>query len=169
MAKKINNTEPSRPSRNPAVPITRGPRKTRIGQVVSDGMNKTIVVRTITRVPHPKFGKIVKQMRKFYAHDEENQAKTGDTVRIMETRPMSKLKRWRLVEVHPKVTRNGKRFMVQIRSRLDVADNTRRAHGNHDRRDRQATLYAGIGDVITANVKEASANGTVKKGEVYAR
>jgi small subunit ribosomal protein S17 len=50
-------------------------------------------------VPHPKFGKIVKQMRKFYAHDEQNQAKPGDTVRIMETRPLSKLKRWRLVEV----------------------------------------------------------------------
>src|SRR5437763_238016 len=57
------------------------------------------VVRTVTRVPHAKFGKIVKQMKKFYAHDEENKAKPGDKVRIMETRPMSKLKRWRLVEV----------------------------------------------------------------------
>jgi 30S ribosomal protein S17 len=74
-------------------------RKTRTGEVVSSSMNKTIVVRTVTRVPHPKFGKIVKQMKKFYAHDEQNQAKPGDTVRIMETRPMSKLKRWRLVEV----------------------------------------------------------------------
>jgi small subunit ribosomal protein S17 len=53
----------------------------------------------VTRVPHPKFGKIVKQMQKFYAHDEQNRAKTGDRVRIMETRPLSKLKRWRLVEV----------------------------------------------------------------------
>jgi small subunit ribosomal protein S17 len=78
---------------------SRGARKTRTGEVVSSGMNKTIVVRTVTRVPHAKFGKIVKQMRKFYAHDEENKAKTGDTVRIMETRPLSKLKRWRLVEV----------------------------------------------------------------------
>jgi small subunit ribosomal protein S17 len=77
----------------------RGSRKTRTGEVVSSGMNKTIVVRTVARVPHPKFGKIVKQMRKFYAHDEQNQAKTGDRVRIMETRPLSKLKRWRLVEV----------------------------------------------------------------------
>ena len=77
----------------------RGARKTRTGEVVSSNMNKTIVVRTVTRVPHPKFGKIVKQMKKFYAHDEQNQAKTGDTVRIMETRPLSKLKRWRLVEV----------------------------------------------------------------------
>jgi small subunit ribosomal protein S17 len=77
----------------------RGTRKTRTGQVISSSMNKTIVVRSVTRVPHPKFGKIVKQMKKFYAHDEENKAKTGDTVRIMETRPLSKLKRWRLVEV----------------------------------------------------------------------
>lgn len=78
---------------------TRASRKTRVGEVISERMNKTIVVRTITRVPHPKFGKIVKQIRRFYAHDEENKAKTGDTVRIMETRPISKLKRWRLVEV----------------------------------------------------------------------
>ena len=79
--------------------VSRASRKTRTGEVISSSMNKTIVVRTVTRVPHPKFGKIVKQMRKFYAHDEANQAKTGDTVRIMETRPLSKLKRWRLVEV----------------------------------------------------------------------
>ena len=77
----------------------RGTRKTRTGEVISSGMNKTIVVQTTTRVPHAKFGKIVKQQRKFYAHDEENKAKAGDTVRIMETRPLSKLKRWRLVEV----------------------------------------------------------------------
>ena len=82
-----------------AEPATRAARKTRTGEVVSSSMNKTIVVRTVTRVPHAKFGKIVKQMKKFYAHDEQNQAKPGDTVRIMETRPMSKLKRWRLVEV----------------------------------------------------------------------
>jgi small subunit ribosomal protein S17 len=74
-------------------------RKTKIGEVVSSGMNKTIIVRTVTRVPHRRFGKIVKQMKKFYAHDEANTAKPGDTVRIMETRPLSKLKRWRLVEV----------------------------------------------------------------------
>jgi small subunit ribosomal protein S17 len=83
----------------PAENAKRAARKTRTGEVVSSRMNKTIIVRTVTRVPHPKFGKIVKQMKKFYAHDEQNQAKPGDTVRIMETRPMSKLKRWRLVEV----------------------------------------------------------------------
>jgi small subunit ribosomal protein S17 len=79
--------------------VSRASRKTRTGEVISASMNKTIVVRTVTRVPHRKFGKIVKQMRKFYAHDEKNQAKAGDTVRIMETRPLSKLKRWRLVDV----------------------------------------------------------------------
>ena len=82
-----------------SAPVSRSARKTRTGEVISSSMNKTIVVRTVTRVPHPKFGKIVKQMKRFYVHDEENQAKTGDTVRIMETRPLSKLKRWRLVEV----------------------------------------------------------------------
>jgi small subunit ribosomal protein S17 len=79
--------------------VGRGSRKVRTGEVISSGMNKTIVVRSVTRVPHAKFGKIVKQQKKFYAHDEENKAKTGDTVRIMETRPFSKLKRWRLLEV----------------------------------------------------------------------
>jgi len=89
---------PSQGSPQPEAP-SRGTRKARTGKVISGGMNKTIVVRTVTRVPHPKFGKIVKQMKKFYAHDEKNEAKAGDTVRIMETRPLSKLKRWRLVEV----------------------------------------------------------------------
>ena len=79
--------------------MKRGTRKTRTGEVISSGMNKTIVVQSVTRVPHAKFGKIVKQKKKFYAHDEDNKAKTGDTVRIMETRPLSKLKRWRLVDV----------------------------------------------------------------------
>ncbi len=74
-------------------------RKTRVGVVVSNKMAKTAVIETITRVPHPKFRKIVKQSKKFYAHDEESKAQVGDLVRIMETRPLSKLKRWRLVEV----------------------------------------------------------------------
>jgi small subunit ribosomal protein S17 len=78
---------------------SRGLRKERVGQVVSTKMNKTAVVETTTRVPHAKFGKIVKQVKRFYAHDEEGKAQTGDTVRIAETRPLSKLKRWRLVEI----------------------------------------------------------------------
>jgi small subunit ribosomal protein S17 len=78
---------------------TRALRKTRVGEVISDKMDKTIVVKTITRVPHPLFGKIVKQVKKFHVHDEKNEAKVGDRVSIMETRPLSRLKRWRLVEV----------------------------------------------------------------------
>ncbi len=78
---------------------TRGIRKTVVGEVVSDKMDKTVVVRTVSRVPHPRFGKIVKQTAKFHAHDEKNEARLGDKVRIMETRPLSKLKRWRVVEV----------------------------------------------------------------------
>ncbi len=78
---------------------SRGLRKERVGQVVSTKMKKTAVVETTTRVPHAKFGKIVKQVKRFYAHDEEGKAQTGDTVRIAETRPQSKLKRWRLVEI----------------------------------------------------------------------
>ncbi len=78
---------------------SRGLRKERVGQVVSTAMQKTAVVETTTRVPHPKFGKIIKQVKRFYAHDEEGKAQVGDTVRIMETRPLSKLKRWRLVEI----------------------------------------------------------------------
>jgi small subunit ribosomal protein S17 len=74
-------------------------RKERVGQVVSTKMQKTAIVETTTRVPHAKFGKIVKQVKRFYAHDEEGKAQLGDTVRIAETRPLSKLKRWRLVEI----------------------------------------------------------------------
>ena len=74
-------------------------RKTRVGEVVSTKMKNTAVVKTVTRVPHAKFGKIVKQVKKFYVHDEENKAQVGDVVRIMETRPLSKLKRWTLAEV----------------------------------------------------------------------
>ena len=82
-----------------ATPAARNLRKTRVGQVVSSKMNKTAVVETVTRVPHAKFGKIIKQVKKFHAHDEENAAQVGDTVRIMETRPISKLKCWRIVEI----------------------------------------------------------------------
>jgi small subunit ribosomal protein S17 len=78
---------------------SRGLRKVRVGEVISDKMDKTIVVRTITRVPHPKFGKITKHTAKFHAHDEKNEARIGDRVSIMETRPLSRTKRWRLLEV----------------------------------------------------------------------
>ena len=74
-------------------------RKTRIGQVVSDKMDKTIVVEVRTRVRHPLYGKIMNQTTKLKAHDENNECGIGDTVKIMETRPLSKDKRWRLVGI----------------------------------------------------------------------
>lgn len=77
----------------------RAVQKTRVGVVVSNKMAKTVVVEVERRVPHPIFKKIVRKTSKFYAHDEEQKAKEGDKVRIEETRPMSKLKRWKLVEV----------------------------------------------------------------------
>ena len=77
----------------------RGTRKERVGDVISNKMAKTIVVRVERRFPHPQFKKVVTAFSKFYVHDEKSVAKVGDKVRIEETRPLSKLKRWRLVEV----------------------------------------------------------------------
>jgi small subunit ribosomal protein S17 len=84
---------------NKANATERATRKTRVGLVVSDKMQKTVVVAIERRVPHPVYGKMMTRTTRLKAHDEENQAKAGDTVRIMETRPMSKDKRWRLVEI----------------------------------------------------------------------
>jgi len=77
----------------------RGNRKERVGEVISNKMTKTIVVQVQRRFPHPRYKKVVTSYKKFYAHDEKNEAKPGDRVRIQEARPLSKLKRWRLVEV----------------------------------------------------------------------
>jgi len=77
----------------------RGHRKMRIGEVVSDRPDKTIVVRIENRAAHPRYRKIVTHWKKYYAHDEKNEARTGDQVQIVETRPLSKLKRWRLVTI----------------------------------------------------------------------
>ena len=74
-------------------------RKTRVGLVVSTKMNKTIVVEHVTRVPHPKFNKIIKRSKKFYVHDEKGEAAVGDKVRIVETRRLSKLKCWNLESI----------------------------------------------------------------------
>jgi small subunit ribosomal protein S17 len=82
----------------PAAPA-RNTRKVRQGIVVSDKMAKTVVVRLERRFAHPRYGKMVTRSTKVKAHDEKNDAKTGDTVRIMETRPLSKDKRWRVVEI----------------------------------------------------------------------
>ena len=79
--------------------MERNLRKTRVGKVVSDKMDKTIVVAIENHVKHPLYGKIVKRTYKLKAHDEDTTCKIGDTVKVMETRPLSKDKRWRLVEV----------------------------------------------------------------------
>jgi len=88
MSEAMNNPE-----------TARGNRKERVGEVIASKMAKTIVVRVERRFPHPKFKKVVTGYKKLYAHDEKSDAKVGDRVRIEETRPLSKLKRWRLVEV----------------------------------------------------------------------
>jgi len=101
----MSNASPAASAENPAAPADAQPAertakpKTRVGEVVSTSMTKTIVVRFVRRVPHPVFGKIVKRSKKFYGHDENEEAQVGDQVKIEETRPMSRLKRWKLVEV----------------------------------------------------------------------
>ena len=82
----------------------RGNRKERVGEVISNKMTKTIVVQVERRFQHPRYRKIVTGYSKFYAHDEKSEAKVGDRVRIQETRPLSKMKRWRLIEVVEKNT-----------------------------------------------------------------
>ncbi|MBE3571577.1 MAG: 30S ribosomal protein S17 [Moorella humiferrea] len=79
--------------------MERNQRKTRVGSVVSDKMDKTVVVAVESRVRHPLLGKIIRKTKKFKAHDEKNECRVGDKVLIMETRPLSKEKRWRVVEI----------------------------------------------------------------------
>ena len=90
---------------------TAGHRKERVGEVVSNKMTKTIVVRVERRFPHPKFKKVITRYKKFYAHDEKSEAKPGDRVRIQESRPLSRTKRWRLLEV---VERNTEATPVAV-------------------------------------------------------
>ncbi|TPW13400.1 MAG: small subunit ribosomal protein S17 [Acidimicrobiaceae bacterium] len=104
-----DNTEPATVAPDTAAPDTtapdaaagsdRGARKVREGLVVSNKMEKTAVVAVIERVRHPKYGKFMMRTKKLYAHDETNDANIGDKVRVMETRPLSKNKRWRVVEI----------------------------------------------------------------------
>ena len=98
MADTMNNQTAAKGAGEQAA-AKRGARKVRTGLVVSDKMQKTVVVQIDRRVPHPVYGKMVTRSKKFKAHDEENSAKVGDTVRIVETRPLSKDKRWRVVEI----------------------------------------------------------------------
>ena len=101
MAEMTNRTGSTRggTAQGDAQAPKRSARKTRVGLVVSDKMAKTVVVAIERRVPHPVYGKMMTRTTRLKAHDEENQAKAGDMVRIMETRPMSKDKRWRVVEI----------------------------------------------------------------------
>ena len=141
-------------------------RKTRVGLVVSDKMDKTVVVAIADRVAHPLYKKIVKRTYKLKAHDELNSCGVGDRVRVMETRPLSKDKRWRVVEIIEKA-KSGGVGMIQQESYLKVADNTGakeiktiRVLGGSKRK------FGNIGDVIVASVRKAAPGGTVKKGEV---
>ena len=84
----------------------RNPRKERTGVVTSDAMNKTVVVQAERRITHPVYGKIMRRSKKYYAHDEKNEAKKGDKVVIAETRPLSKSKHWRLVEISIRASGN---------------------------------------------------------------
>ncbi len=136
-------------------------RKTRQGLVVSSGRDKTITVRLESARTHPVYGKTVRSSAKLHAHDERNEASDGDLVRVVECRPLSRQKRWRLVEIVEKAR------VIQVESRLRVADNTGareilciRIMGGSRRR------YASVGDVIVGTVKQAIPNGAIKKGDV---
>lgn len=94
----MSNTEQMENQNSPETQ-GRNLRKTRVGLVVSNKMDKTIAVSIERRLQHPIYGKFVKRSKKFIAHDEKNECSIGDTVRIMETRPLSRRKRWRLVEI----------------------------------------------------------------------
>src|SRR3954447_1970910 len=98
MADSTTSTATTSPAPAPAAE-SRGNRKERIGEGISNKMAKTIIVRVERRFAHPKYKKVITGYKKFYAHDEKSEAKVGDRVRIEETRPLSKMKQWRLVEV----------------------------------------------------------------------
>ena len=94
------DSNPGTPSAAPSeTEVARAKRKERLGEVISNKMAKTIIVRVERRFPHPKYKKVVTGHKKLYAHDEKSEAKVGDRVRIEETRPLSKTKRWRLISV----------------------------------------------------------------------
>lgn len=95
----MSDSIPATASPTPPPAAARGHRKERLGEVIPSKMTKTIVVRVERRFPHPQYKKVVTTYKKLYAHDEKGEAKPGDRVRIVECRPLSKLKHWRLVEV----------------------------------------------------------------------
>ena len=146
-------------------------RKVREGIVVSTKMDKTVVVAVVDRVRHRRYGKTMQRTNHLYAHDEANDAREGDRVRVAETRPLSKQKRWRVVEVLERAAERQRSErsepMIQQESRLKVADNSGarevlciKVLGGTRRR------YAGIGDIFVATVKDAVPGAAVKKGDV---
>ena len=145
----------------------RGLRKERVGVVKSDVQDKTIVVEVSRRTPHPLYKKVVKVRKKFTCHDEKNEAKVGDTVRIVETRPLSKNKRWRLLEIISHAEYQlWRRTMIHMQTKLDVADNSGAKSIVAITVLGQRKRLAQVGDIITATVKEAIPDGSVKKGDV---
>ena len=147
--------------------LERGARKTRTGVVVSDKMDKTVLVRIDRQMRHALYGKIVRRSSKLAAHDETNDAHVGDTVRVMETRPLSRPSAGAWSRSSSGPSRRLRRPVIQQETRCKVADNTGakevlciRVLGGSARR------YAGVGDVIVGTVKDALPGGAVKKGEV---
>src|SRR5690606_35131479 len=130
-------------------------------------MNKTVVVAVERKVRHPLYQREIRRTKKVKVHDEHNECREGDVVRIMETRPLSRHKRWRVVEIMRRAQGGRPTAVIQQESRLKVADNSGarellciRVLGGSRRR------YARVGDVIVASVKEAVPGGAVKKGDV---
>ena len=159
----------------------------KVGEVVSTKMAKTIAVQVTRKVPHPLYKRVVTRRKKFYAHDEEGTARLGDTVRIVESRPLSKLKRWRLAEVMRRAAQvsavpenfdiagwkdgqglgQQENAMIGMRTILQVADNSgARRLACILPRGGDLGLRAGLGDVVTASVKEAAPDSAIKKGSV---
>ena len=151
--------EPPRPRPSTRPSTARAAPKVRQGVVVSDKADKTITVRVDVARRHRRYGKILRTSTTLHAHDERNDANEGDTVRVVECRPMSRTKRWRLVEVLERAR------VIQNETRLKVADNTGareilciRVMGGSRRR------YAGVGDIITATVKTGQPAGLGQEG-----
>jgi large subunit ribosomal protein L14 len=142
--------------------VERNSRKVVTGKVVSNKADKTVIVAVERRVIHPKYKKTIRKTSRYMAHDEDNECGIGDFVMLMETRPLSKRKRWRLVKIVKKPSK-----MIQKETRLNVADNSGAKEvlcinvlGGTRRR------YARVGDLITVTVKSAIPTSNIKKGTV---
>ena len=143
------------------------------GKIVRDKMDKTVVVAVERRERHPLYGKGMRKTTTFFAHDEENTAKVGDTVDIAESRPLSRRKRWVVTRVLVKAeqvqigSQKRSTLMIQMQTVLEVADNSgARKISVINPIGGSTGRYARLGDMVTASVKEATPGGTVKKGEV---